>query len=347
LTLVVVNIVHVVLCTYSYLSNSGFKQHPFSDQPDRLASAQPAVLISFSCFLRDMIASHRNSEKRAICKVTASKRAKAAMCKFVSDHPAMALGPWLVIADLHLGITRELYEAGFSLPSQVKPFVKRLHDLKRLTHTSKLILLGDVKHKVPGVSWQEEQELPEFLAALEFDEIVIIKGNHDGSIERMIPHELRNKVKIRDGLAICGCYFTHGHRKITSLRSLRKASLFESPEMRSISACKRALRSMARSASSNVKTIIIGHNQPAIMFQDAIGARYIEPVWVRGPLNGAYKGHELVVMPAFNELRGHVLVNKQKLIGPVAKHITPKTARAFLLDGTDLGTLADLKLKED
>ncbi|MEM7813806.1 MAG: metallophosphoesterase [Candidatus Aenigmatarchaeota archaeon] len=267
-----------------------------------------------------MVTRQAKDGKQAICRLAGQpKRAKRAKCKFVSGHPAMALGDWLIVADLHLGITRELYEAGVSLPSQISAFVKRLHDLKQLTCTSKLILLGDVKHKVPGISWQEEHELPDFLAALEFDEIMIIKGNHDGGIEQIIPSELKGKVKVKKWFAAGGHYFTHGHCKMTGT----------------------ALR------SPTISTIVIGHNQPAVLFQDSIGARYIEPVWVRGPLNGVYKGHELIIMPAFNNLRGHALVNRGKFIGPIAKHISPRTARAFLLDGTDLGTLSNLKFKED
>jgi hypothetical protein len=228
----------------------------------------------------------------------------------------MKLGDWLVVADLHLGITAEVFKAGVSLPSQVRPFVQRLHDLKHKTRTHKLVLLGDVKHKVPGINWTEEHEIPDFLNKLDFGQITLIKGNHDGNIEQIIPHELKHKVKVKKGLAIGEYYFTHGHRKITS-----------------------------REAASN-RTIVIGHNQPAVLFQDAMNARYIEPVWVRGPLRGAYKGHELIIMPAFNELRGHALVNRDKFIGPIAKTLNVKKAHAFLLDGTDLGILPDLKIEE-
>lgn len=224
----------------------------------------------------------------------------------------MKIGKWLIVADLHLGITRELYDAGISLPSQVKWFVERLHKLKRKTRTQNLILLGDVKHKVPGISWQEQEELPDFLGKLEFKKIVIVKGNHDAEIEQMIPANLKAKVTVKKGIAVGDYYLTHGHRHV----------------------------------KTKAKTIVIGHNQPAVLFQDDIGARYVEPAWVRGSLSGAYKDHELIIMPAFNELRGHTRVNRDRLIGPIAKSLDLKTAHAFLLDGTDLGTLKDLEIKE-
>lgn len=243
----------------------------------------------------------------------ATKRTISLSPEFIRDYPALKLGNWLVAADLHLGITREMYEAGVSLPSQVRAFVKRLRELQKKTKTSKLILLGDVKHKVPGISRQEGQELPEFLEKLEFEEIVIVKGNHDAEIETMIPVQLKPKVKIKSGLSIGDYHFTHGHRHV----------------------------------KTKAKTIVIGHNQPAILFQDDFGVRYLEPAWVRGPLRGPYRGHELIIVPAFNELRGHALVNRNKLIGPIAKSLNTKAAHAFLLDGTDLGTLVSLKLKDE
>jgi len=233
--------------------------------------------------------------------------------KFIRTYPAMQIGDWLIVADLHLGITREIYEAGVSLPSQVLAFVQRLNDLKNKTKSKHLILLGDVKHKVPGISWQEQQELPDLLEQLKFKKIVIIKGNHDAEIEQMIPPHLKGKVKVRKSLTVGDFIFTHGHRHV----------------------------------KTRAKTIVIGHNQPAVLFQDAIGVRYIEPVWVRGSLGGLYKGHELIIMPAFNELRGHACVNRGKLIGPIAKALKIKSAHAFLLDGTDLGTLANLKIEDD
>ena len=132
-------------------------------------------------------------------------------------------------------------------------------------------------------------------------------------------------------------------------------------------------------------TIIIGHNQPHIQFQDAMKAKYSEPVWVRGYIinaltknkidhkkrhskhhAGVYRertsaanpfpmrcrnhrigvlsgsGMHLIIMPAFNELCGATTVNKDALLGPIAKNLDYKKTHIFLLDGTDLGKLSDL-----
>lgn len=225
---------------------------------------------------------------------------------FVTNERAMVVSNYLVIAELHLGITRELYESGISMPSQVKPLAAKINRLKKAAKAKNLIIVGDVKHKVPGISWQEVRELPEFLSLLKFSKIIIIKGNHDGGIEKMIPHELREKVAVKKSFSMGDYFFSHGHRNV----------------------------------STKKKIIVIAHTHPLVGFRDRFGALYAEPCWVRGKTGDK----KLVIMPAFNELCGGVMVNKNKLLGPVAKKI--RKARIYLLDGTDLGYLKDLKIKE-
>jgi hypothetical protein len=245
---------------------------------------------------------------------------------FLTNQPALVVDGWLCVADLHLGITRELFEAGVRLPSQVKDFVERIHKMKKAAKATGLILLGDVKHKVPGISYQEMREIPEFLESLKFKKIVLVKGNHDAEIEKIIPSHLKGKVVVRKSFKVGDFLFTHGHMNV-KLTSTEGAS--------------------NKQKGKPVKTIVIGHNQPGVLFRDAVKATYIEPCWVRGPLKGKYKGKELIIVPAFNDLRGHGIVNKGEMLGPIAKHIDKKEAHAYLLDGTDLGTLAQLKRPED
>ncbi len=70
-----------------------------------------------------------------------------------------------------------------------------------------------------------------------------------------------------------------------------------------------------------------------------MGAKYVEPVWVRGKLK---TGKKIIILPAFNPLSGATLVNKQSLLGPIPKQIQRDKTKIFLLDGTDLGYLSDL-----
>ena len=201
---------------------------------------------------------------------------------FVTDHPAMKIGDYLVIADLHLGITRELWKSGISLPSQAKPLAERLNRLKKLTKTKNLVIVGDVKHSIPRISWQEMREVPEFLSLLEFGKIILIKGNHDGNLERLITDR---RISVKKSFVIGSYFLTHGHRK----------------------------------AATKKPVIVIGHNQPHMRFVDAIGNSYSVPVWVVGGIK--LRAGKLIIMPAFNELAGSSIVNESAFIGPVAKKL--------------------------
>ncbi len=222
---------------------------------------------------------------------------------FITNHPAMIIGDYLVIADVHLGITRVLYEHGVSLPSQVKAFAGRVNRLKAMTRAKQLVILGDLKHNIPNITWQERKEIPEFLSLLKFEKIIIIKGNHDGNIERLVPD--KKKIKVRKSLVVGDYYLAHGHMK----------------------------------AETKKKIIVIGHSQPHIRFRDKF-ASYVEPCWLKGKIKDS---KTLIIMPAFNELCGATIVNEQPMIGPVAKGL--RNAHAYLLDGTDVGRLSDLKNK--
>jgi len=217
----------------------------------------------------------------------------------------MKVGDCLVITDLHIGITRDIWERGVSLPRQAKKLADRINGLKKKTKTKRLVILGDVKHKVPGISFQEKKEIPEFFSLLKYREIIITKGNHDGNIEKLIKSK---RVKIRKSFSYGSYIFTHGHRKIKTRN----------------------------------KIIVIGHNQPHIKLVDKMGAVYVEPVWVKGIAKDKRK---IIIVPAFNELCGATIMNRDELIGPIAKKLDIKKTKVYLLDGTDLGKLSDLMVK--
>ncbi|MCX6815420.1 MAG: metallophosphoesterase [Candidatus Aenigmarchaeota archaeon] len=228
---------------------------------------------------------------------------------FLKNYPAMKVENCLVITDLHIGITKDIYDRGITIPNQAEKLAVKINKLKALTHTRRLVLLGDIKHKVSGFSVLEKYELERFFSKLKFKDIIIVKGNHDGNIEKMLP---KGKISVRKTFGLGEYFFTHGHRKIKTTK----------------------------------KIIVIGHNQPHIKFRDEMRAVYVEPVWVRGRLKGKLKGKKLIIVPAFNDLCGATIVNKDKLLGPIAKQLNKRATHIFLLDGTDLGSLMDLKIKE-
>lgn len=88
--------------------------------------------------------------------------------RFIKNYPVLLISDIkaIVIADLHIGISYELYKSGINIPNQVKEMKKTIEKLIRQTKVKTLIVLGDVKHDVPGINYQEMKGIPEFMKDL-------------------------------------------------------------------------------------------------------------------------------------------------------------------------------------
>lgn len=240
----------------------------------------------------------------------------------------------LVIADIHLGIEWDLYRSGITLPSRMEERLERIRGYVQENSPDRVILLGDVKHNVPQVSWQEKDEIPRFLETLaEYAHVDIFPGNHDGGIELLFNRQKNIRVHSARGAVLDGVGYFHGHT-------------WPAPELL---------------AASNVVT---AHNHPTVRFTDAFGYSIVEPAWVRtkfkpdvlkglfGNLDFENRLHwadpELFIMPAFNELCGGVPFNEstqEDLLGPVFSSggIELENAEIYLLDGTRLGLIKNIR----
>lgn len=231
---------------------------------------------------------------------------------------ALLLGEHLVIADLHLGLEQEFARRGATIPSQHGKMLKRILGLLSFTGAKNLVILGDLKHSIPMASRQEYREIPEMIGAIsERAEVSIIKGNHDGSLERLLP-----QAKILRSLEINAALLAHGHAAI------------EKNELKH-------------------EYVILGHNHPCIEFRDELGRSMKESVWVRARLRsdllaslGLESSPEIIIVPAFNELiLGTPLNSSERLLGVLfrKKLIDLENARVYLLDGTHLGRVKKLQ----
>lgn len=220
------------------------------------------------------------------------------MLKFLVNEPALMIGKTLVIADLHIGLEYELLAAGFNVPDQAQTMLKKIKRLLRENKCKELIIIGDVKHTIARLSWPEQEEISEFFRPLEkITKVHIVKGNHDGNIERYV-----SNVHPTEGFEYKGYWIMHGHAK------------------------------PPKEAAG--KTIILGHMHPVVEFRDSLGGRLSERVWIRTDKS--------IVVPAFNDLLGGIDV-RRGLLGPMKKHIDPKRAELYLLDGLHLGKISQLR----
>lgn len=230
----------------------------------------------------------------------------------------------LVIAELHLGLENELFKKGIVIPPQRENFQKKLERLLKLVKAETLIIIGDIKHKVPGMSLREEKELPKFLQYLkERVELILVKGNHDGKIEEIVPKNV--KVYGSEGFKLKKYGFFHGH-------AWPKKELMK------------------------CEYLFSAHLHPAFEFKDKLGLKRVEQVWVKGKVDEEkvkekYKIRKigkgnLIIIPAFNKLLGSVKINKlieKEEQGILTKIMEIENARIYLLDGTFLGILKELK----
>lgn len=260
----------------------------------------------------------------------------------IIDEPALVVSnetKALVIADVHLGIEWDLYRSGFSIPSRMKFGLERVLAYIEKVSPDRVILLGDVKHNVPQISWQERDEIPYFLSELSDHAIVdIFPGNHDGGIEYLLPEGKDINVHPVRGSVIEDVGYFHGHTW---------------PDPKLLAA----------------DYIITAHNHPTIRLTDSLGYATVEQSWIRTRLNlPVLQGHftslelgedndnwndpELIVVPSFNELCGGVAFNESMhddLLGPLfsSKGVDIDNAQAYLLDGTQLGKLKNIRKLEE
>ncbi len=240
--------------------------------------------------------------------------------KFVANYPVLFISELqaLVIADLHIGLEYDLYKSGIVIPSQAEKFVKILKKIINMTKAKQLIILGDIKYKVPGSTIREDILIPRFLHMLEEKvKIVLCKGNHDDDIEGILPEGV--KLYGSKGFSIGKYGFFHGHawpgKKLMQCNYL-----------------------------------FMGHLQPTVEFVDKFRHRNRQRIWLKGNLGrnlakekfGLKKIGKLniIVFPAFNNLSGSLPINVEKKIGgPLisSEIFNIKESRAYLLDGTYLG----------
>ncbi|MCD6591001.1 MAG: metallophosphoesterase [Candidatus Aenigmarchaeota archaeon] len=247
----------------------------------------------------------------------------------VLGKPALLINEALIIADLHIGIEFEYYKSGIKIPSTTEMIKNEIENLLKKTKPKRLIILGDVKHKVPGITKQELREIPDMLYHLGTKlQVEIIPGNHDAGLKKLIPSNI--VLHPSKGIMLDKAFLLHGH--------CWPADEFLQSEY-----------------------VIVGHEHPQIEFCDSLGYRFSEPVWLRAKLNkNALKRRyahlpeklpELIVMPRFNKLSGGIAFNrpiseikrhKAFGIGTLVKSSKLDEAEVYLLDGTFLGNLKEL-----
>lgn len=202
-------------------------------------------------------------------------------------HPEMDL---LVISDLHLGLERSMTYDGSYVPKfQLKDLKEDMRSAVDKTGASRILLNGDLKHEFKYTRFSEKEEIEDFLEFLKtrFDEIIVVKGNHDTFLEEVITGD---HVKYTETYLENGALFLHGHS------------------------------SLSKTEVDDYDTLVIGHEHPALALEDEIGITEKVDCFLYGKTKN---NKNLIVLPAFSKISGGSKVNtipQDKLLSPVLRN---------------------------
>ena len=185
----------------------------------------------------------------------------------------------LIIGDLQLGYETVLHKQGVLIPTfQLKDIFKHLDYIFSKTTAKRVVINGDIKHEFGTISdqeWRETLQLFDYLLE-KVEEVIVVKGNHDLVLG---PIAKKRNLKIVDAYTLDDVTFLHGHVILPNLG----------------------------------KTIVIGHEHPAITFPERPGEKY------KCFLVGKWKGHTLIVLPSFNPLTEGSDVTQGSFLSPFLK----------------------------
>ncbi|GGP20441.1 metallophosphoesterase [Thermocladium modestius] len=245
---------------------------------------------------------------------------------------------WVLAADTHVGLEIEMAAKGIMVPSQTQRILDEIKKTADAEGANNVAILGDLKHELP-LPLESTKETKQFLTGLskEFDNVLVILGNHDGGLDKIINDLGLPNLTYTDsrGIVIEGTknvLLLHGNSKP------REEDFVKSD------------------------VIVMGHTHPAISMQDSTGYIMRRPVMVRMELdkkriaNKMYsknvgKGKvTVIVMPTFNPLTIGMDVSSSLAAEPgfntILKYMEPwrmpKNIEIYLTDMTFLGTLDNL-----
>ena len=238
-----------------------------------------------------------------------------AQTKIVSGYPALIVEgdkKSLVITDLHLGFESKLSLNNVFLGKNktVNEITKEIEHIISKTKPDSLILLGDIKSGIKSITKTEWDTIPVFFENISnLIDTVLVPGNHDANIEKLIPNEIT--LAGSKGIIIDDILLTHGH-------------------------------TMPSENFSQINTIVMGHIHPVFFEKESLinGER----VWVsiisdKQKIFHSKSGElELIILPSFN--RYFYATQKKfykKSISPIIEKIEVMQAKILRLDGTIIG----------
>ena len=235
--------------------------------------------------------------------------------KIVPGYPALLIESdkkSLVITDLHLGFESKLALNNVFLGKNktVTEITKEIELLIKKTKPDSLILLGDIKSGINSITKTEWETVPVFFENItKLIDTILIPGNHDAGIEKLIPNQIT--LAGSKGIIIDDILLTHGH-------------------------------TMPSENFSQINTIVMGHIHPVFFQKESLinGERvWLSIICDKQKIFHSKSGElELIILPSFN--RYFYTTQKKfykKSISPIIEKINVIQAKIVTLDGTIIG----------
>jgi len=236
--------------------------------------------------------------------------------RIIDSEPALILENEkknLVISDLHIGFEYKFSSNKIidSKNSSVNDIINNVKKIIKKENPNTLILLGDVKSSIQNITKSEWDDVPYFFEELKNSlEIILIPGNHDANITKLIPDDIT--LISSKGMIIDDVLLTHGH-------------------------------TMPSENYSNVNNIIMGHIHP--VYFDKNSLLNGERIWIsikteKSEIFSSSKGKiNITIVPSFNPYF-YATEKKyyKKSISPIIEKIKDSAiAKIVTLDGTIIG----------
>jgi putative SbcD/Mre11-related phosphoesterase len=231
----------------------------------------------------------------------------------------------LTVSDLHIGLEYEFQKLGFKVPSQSNEMARGLLGLLEVAKPDVLVVLGDVKHEIKGLRREIRSEVEKVVKSLlkKVERIVIVMGNHDGSLRRLKLDGV--EVYEASGISIDGVSFVHGNA-------------WPKPEL---------LVSDVLMMGHLHPSVPVPYREKRVWIVYYFGKRERERAKIL--LGVDFNIKRLIVHPAYNGYLGHSPLCKssfRKLSPLFRKLIDPQKGYVYSLDGTFLGRFSVVSSSE-
>lgn len=193
----------------------------------------------------------------------------------------------LVLSDIHIGYEEAMNKQGIFVP---RIFFQNLYqktvDLIKNLDFDAVVLNGDLKHEFGTISITEWRHTLRFLDLFKDKKIYLIKGNHDTILG---PIAEKKNLELKKYLIIDDVLIVHGDKELD-------------------------IKQIEKEHKSKIKTIVIGHEHPAITIKSENRQETFKCYLV-----GKYKGKRLIAMPSYNEVTEGTNILREEILSPYLK----------------------------